>query len=118
MEKIVNPIFAAIAIAVALVCGCSSEDPSLEAGSSSYVGTLVFNNDLRLVNKAAFVRSRTLWDSGANVLMMSGPVQNNYWSYVAVTNVNLTVVGREAELVSLYESRYGSLDPQVSNNEE
>lgn len=117
MNKIAILAFAAALVAV----GCTSEDPSLGAGSS-YVGTLVFNQDLTnyvakaeasLDRKAAFVRSRSLWDSRTNVLMMSGPVQNNFWTFDAVTNVNLTAIGREAELVDLYEEHYGALEAPV-----
>lgn len=122
MKKIAILAFAAAILAG----GCTSESPSLGAGSS-YIGTLVFNHDLTnyvakaeatLDRKAAFVRSRSLWDSRTNVLLMSGPVQNNFWTFDAVTNVNLTVMGREAELVGLYETNYGTLDAPEEEPEE
>lgn len=100
MKKIL--IIAALAAAVA---GCNTEDPALGAGSPP-IGTVVFRADLERSEKVGFIRSQALWDPGTQTLMFSHP-GNNYWTFDAVTNVNLTLPGREVDLVRLYEAKYG-----------
>lgn len=102
MKKVI--VIAAFAAAVA-VAGCRSGEPApLGAGSS--FGTLVFRQDLASSEKVSYIRSQALWDPETQTLLFSRP-NNNFWTFDAVTNVNLTLPGREVDLVNLYETKYG-----------
>lgn len=109
-----NTAILAVGLALALAAGCRTGEPALGSGSSTSFGTIVFRSELETAitntQKAAFVKSRALWDETTHVLRFS-VLRNNYWTFEPASNQNLLLPGQETALVNLYETMYGPIAP-------